>query len=61
MTASIARSPVATGLSIDQGRAAMTVGEFFGFLAALLTSITFYMKTMVPLRVVEILSNIAFR
>jgi hypothetical protein len=39
----------------------MTVGEFFGFLAALLTSITFYMKTMVPLRVVGILSNVAFR
>jgi CRP-like cAMP-binding protein len=38
----------------------MTVGEFAGFVAALLTFTTFYMKTMVPLRVVGILSNLAF-
>ena len=38
----------------------MTGGEVVGFLAALLTFTTFYMKTMVPLRVVGISSNIAF-
>ncbi|MGH6920722.1 MAG: Crp/Fnr family transcriptional regulator, partial [Geminicoccaceae bacterium] len=38
----------------------MTLGDFAGFLAALLTFVTFYMKTMVPLRVVGILSNLAF-
>jgi CRP/FNR family transcriptional regulator, cyclic AMP receptor protein len=38
----------------------MTVGEFVGSLASLLTFTTFYMKTMVPLRVVGIVSNVAF-
>jgi CRP/FNR family transcriptional regulator, cyclic AMP receptor protein len=38
----------------------MTVGEFVGSLAALLTFATFYMKTMLPLRIVGILSNVTF-
>jgi hypothetical protein len=38
----------------------MTLGEFAGFLAALLTFTTFYMKTMLPLRIVGISSNVAF-
>jgi hypothetical protein len=38
----------------------MTVGEFAGYLASLLVFVTFYMRTMVPLRVVGILSIIAF-
>ena len=38
----------------------MTIGELVGFLAALLMFTTFYMKTMVPLRLVGICSNIAF-
>jgi CRP/FNR family cyclic AMP-dependent transcriptional regulator len=39
---------------------AMTVGEFAGYLASLLVFVTFYMKTMVPLRIVGILSNLVF-
>jgi hypothetical protein len=38
----------------------MTGGEIVGFLAAVLMFMTFYMRTMVPLRVVAIASNIAF-
>jgi CRP/FNR family transcriptional regulator, cyclic AMP receptor protein len=38
----------------------MTAGEFAAWVASLLTFTTFYMKTMVPLRVVGILSNVAF-
>ena len=38
----------------------MTAGEFAAWVASLLTFTTFYMKTMLPLRVVGILSNIAF-
>jgi hypothetical protein len=38
----------------------MHVGEFFGYSASLLVFAAFYMKSMVPLRVVAIASNIAF-
>jgi multidrug resistance efflux pump len=38
----------------------MTAGELAAWVASLLTFTTFYMKTMLPLRVVGILSNIAF-
>jgi CRP-like cAMP-binding protein/multidrug resistance efflux pump len=38
----------------------MSAGEFAAWVASLLTFTTFYMKTMLPLRVVGILSNIAF-
>jgi CRP/FNR family transcriptional regulator, cyclic AMP receptor protein len=38
----------------------MSAGELFGYLAAALVFLTFYMKTMVPLRAVGICSNIAF-
>ena len=38
----------------------MTAGEFAAWVASLFTFTTFYMKTMVPLRVVGILSNVAF-
>jgi CRP-like cAMP-binding protein/multidrug resistance efflux pump len=38
----------------------MTAGELAAWVASLLTFTTFYMKTMVPLRVVGILSNVAF-
>jgi CRP-like cAMP-binding protein/multidrug resistance efflux pump len=38
----------------------MTFGESAGYLASLLVFVTFYMKTMVPLRVAGILSNVAF-
>ncbi len=38
----------------------MALGEFIGFAAALLTFTTFYMRTMVPLRLVGISSNVAF-
>lgn len=38
----------------------MTIGEAAGYLASALVFMTFYMKTMTPLRVVAILSNIAF-
>ena len=37
----------------------MSVPEMFGYLAAVLVFTTFYMKTMVPLRIVAICSNIA--
>ena len=38
----------------------MTVGEAVGYVAAVLVFMTFYMKTMTPLRIVGIMSNIAF-
>jgi Cyclic nucleotide-binding domain len=38
----------------------MTAGEFAAWVASLLTFTTFYMKTMLPLRVVGICSNVAF-
>jgi CRP/FNR family transcriptional regulator, cyclic AMP receptor protein len=38
----------------------MSVGELSGYLAAGLVFLTFYMKTMVPLRVIGLCSNCAF-
>jgi CRP/FNR family cyclic AMP-dependent transcriptional regulator len=38
----------------------MSLGEFFGYVASVLVFATFYMKTMVPLRLVAIASNVAF-
>lgn len=38
----------------------MSVGEIFGYIASILVFVTFYMKTMVPLRLVAIASNVAF-
>jgi CRP/FNR family cyclic AMP-dependent transcriptional regulator len=38
----------------------MTAGELAAWVASLLTFTTFYMKTMLPLRVVGIMSNVAF-
>ncbi|MEO4040824.1 cyclic nucleotide-binding domain-containing protein [Hoeflea sp. CAU 1731] len=38
----------------------MTVGEIAGYVASVLVFATFYMKTMMPLRIAGILSNIAF-
>ena len=38
----------------------MTVAEFSGYVAAGLVFATFYMKTVIPLRVVGITSNVAF-
>jgi hypothetical protein len=38
----------------------MDATEMAGYLAALLVFLTFYMKTMVPLRIVGICSNVAF-
>ena len=38
----------------------MSVGEVSGYVAATLVFMTFYMKTMVPLRVIGICSNCAF-
>lgn len=38
----------------------MSLGEFFGYIASVLVFTTFYMKTMVPLRLVAIGSNVAF-
>jgi len=38
----------------------MSAGELSGYLAAALVFLTFYMKTMVPLRVIGICSNCAF-
>ncbi|HSA79239.1 MAG TPA: cyclic nucleotide-binding domain-containing protein [Geminicoccaceae bacterium] len=38
----------------------MTGGEFAGYIASILVFITFYMKTMVPLRIVGICGNVAF-
>ncbi len=38
----------------------MHVSELFGYSASLLVFAAFYMKSMVPLRVVAIASNIAF-
>ena len=36
------------------------VADFAGYLAAVLVFLTFYMKTMIPLRIVGICSNLAF-
>jgi CRP/FNR family transcriptional regulator, cyclic AMP receptor protein len=38
----------------------MEAGELFGYAASLLVFAAFYMKSMVPLRVVALASNIAF-
>ena len=38
----------------------MSLGEVFGYIASVLVFATFYMKTMVPLRLVAIASNVAF-
>ena len=38
----------------------MSTGEFLGYLASILTFMTFYMKTMVPLRIVAMLANCVF-
>jgi CRP/FNR family transcriptional regulator, cyclic AMP receptor protein len=38
----------------------MTFAEFAGYMAAGLVFATFYMKTMIPLRLVGITSNVAF-
>lgn len=38
----------------------MRIGEIAGYLAAVLVFLTFYMKTMVPLRIVGICSNCTF-
>lgn len=38
----------------------MTIAELLGYLASLLVFATFYMKTMIPLRLVAIASNVAF-
>lgn len=38
----------------------MSIAESSGYLAAALVFITFYMKTMVPLRIIGICSNVAF-
>jgi hypothetical protein len=38
----------------------MSLGEIFGYIASVLVFATFYMKTMVPLRLVAISSNVAF-
>ncbi|HSI01693.1 MAG TPA: hypothetical protein VLA02_13905 [Reyranella sp.] len=38
----------------------MSIGEVFGYIASVLVFAAFYMKTMLPLRVVAIGSNIAF-
>ena len=38
----------------------MSLGEAFGYIASVLVFATFYMKTMVPLRLVAIASNVAF-
>jgi CRP/FNR family cyclic AMP-dependent transcriptional regulator len=38
----------------------MGSGEFFGYIASALVFATFYMRTMLPLRIVAIVSNVAF-
>ena len=38
----------------------MSYGEFFGYIASALVFATFYMRTMLPLRIVAIASNVAF-
>ena len=38
----------------------MDLGELFGYLASLLVFIAFYMRCMLPLRIVAIASNVAF-
>ena len=38
----------------------MSAGEFAGYVASILVFVTFYMRTMVPLRIVGICSNVAF-
>ena len=38
----------------------MRIGEIAGYLAAVLVFLTFYMKTMIPLRIIGICSNCMF-
>ena len=38
----------------------MNTGELFGYIASALVFATFYMRTMLPLRIVAVASNIAF-
>ena len=38
----------------------MHIGEIVGYLAAVLVFLTFYMKTMIPLRMIGICSNCMF-
>lgn len=38
----------------------MNTGEIFGYIASLLVFATFYMRTMLPLRIVAVASNLAF-
>ena len=38
----------------------MRIGEIAGYLAAILVFLTFYMKTMIPLRIIGICSNCMF-
>jgi multidrug resistance efflux pump len=38
----------------------MNTGEIFGYIASVLVFATFYMRTMLPLRIVAVASNIAF-
>ena len=38
----------------------MDLGELFGYLASLLVFIAFYMRRMLPLRIIAIASNVAF-
>ena len=38
----------------------MSIGELSGYITSLLVYMTFYMKTIMPLRVIAIASNVAF-
>ena len=38
----------------------MNTGEIFGYIASVLVFATFYMRTMLPLRIVAVASNLAF-
>ncbi len=38
----------------------MSTGEIFGYIASALVFATFYMRTMLPLRIVAVASNLAF-
>ena len=42
------------------GEIAGYLGEIAGYLAAVLVFLTFYMKTMIPLRIIGICSNCMF-
>ncbi len=42
------------------GEIAGYLGEIAGYLAAMLVFLTFYMKTMIPLRIIGICSNCMF-